>query len=97
MEWAAAGLEVVQCHFDDWEMTQAEAVADAGLHVALAIGPRTEVDAATVRGLAMASCDLACDGVLGAKGRGADVLGGPVERCAGSFGGCRTACRPARS
>jgi 2-oxo-3-hexenedioate decarboxylase len=79
VEWAAAGLEVVQCHFDDWEMTPAEAVADAGLHAALAIGPRAHVDAAIARGLATASCDLICDGALVARGHGADVLGGPLD------------------
>jgi 2-oxo-3-hexenedioate decarboxylase len=77
--WAAAGLEVVQCLFDDWEMTPAEAVADGGLHAALAIGPRTDVDAATVRDLAAASCELVCDGVRMATGRGAVVLGGPFD------------------
>src|SRR5262249_29427181 len=78
VEWAAAGLEVVQCHFDDWRMTPAEAIADAGLHAALAIGPRAVVDADGVRGLAAASCDLTRDGVLVGTGRGADVLGGPL-------------------
>ena len=77
--WVAAGLEVVQCHFEDWEMTPAEAVADAGLHAALAIGRRTEVDAATVRRLAAASCELVCDGVVVAAGHGAVVLGGPLD------------------
>ena len=79
VEWAAAGLEVVQCHFDGWEMTPAEAVADAGLHAALAIGPPTEVEAAAVRDLATASCDLSCDGVIVARGCGGDVLGGPLD------------------
>jgi len=78
VEWAAAGLEVVQCHFDDWKMTPAEAVADAGVHAALAIGPRTEVGAEAVRGLAMANCELVCDGVVVATGRGANVLGSPL-------------------
>jgi hypothetical protein len=80
VEWAAAGLEVVQCHFDGWEMTPAEAVAEAGLHAALAIGPRREVDAAAVHGLAAARCDLLCDAVLVATGRGTD---GPPGRPAG--------------
>jgi 2-oxo-3-hexenedioate decarboxylase len=79
VEWDAAGLEVVQCHFDGWEMTPAEAVAEAGLHAALAIGPRREVDAAAVHGLAAARCDLFCDAVLVATGRGTDVLGGPLD------------------
>src|SRR5262249_19945676 len=79
VEWAAAGLEVVQSHFEDWELTPAEAVADAGLHAALAIGRGTQVDAATVHALTTASCDLVCDGVPVASGRGTDVLGGPLD------------------
>ncbi len=79
VEWAAAALEVVQCHFEGWKMTPAEAVADAGVHAALAIGPPTEVDAAAVRGLAAAGCELVRDGALVATGRGANVLGGPVD------------------
>ena len=79
VEWAAAGLEVVQCHFEGWNMTPAEAIADAGVHAALAIGRPTEVDAAGAHELAEARCELFRDGVLVATGRGADVLGGPLE------------------
>jgi 2-keto-4-pentenoate hydratase len=79
IEWVAAGLEVVQCHFDRWEMTPAEAVADAGVHAALAIGPRTAVKAGAVRSLAAATCQLLRDGDLMATGSGADVLGGPLD------------------
>ncbi|MEA2544850.1 MAG: hypothetical protein QOI09_123 [Chloroflexota bacterium] len=79
VEWVAAGLEVVHCHFEGWEMTPAEAIADAGVHVALAIGPRTEVDGAAVRSLWSATCELLQDRVLTATGSGADVLGGPLE------------------
>src|SRR5262249_60429650 len=64
VEWAAAALEVVQCHFEGWQMTPAEAVADAGVHAALAVGPPTEVDAAAVRGLAAARCELLRGGLL---------------------------------
>jgi 2-oxo-3-hexenedioate decarboxylase len=79
VEWVAAGLEVVHCHFERWEMTPAEAVADAGVHAALAIGPRREVDAEAVQSLGAATCQLLRDGVLTATGNGADVLGGPLD------------------
>jgi 2-keto-4-pentenoate hydratase len=79
VEWVAAGLEVVHCHFDRWEMTPAEAVADAGVHAALAIGPRAAVTADAVRRLAVATCQLLLDGLPAATGSGADVLGGPLE------------------
>jgi 2-keto-4-pentenoate hydratase len=78
VEWVAAGLEVVHCHFERWEMTPAEAVADAGVHAALAIGPRTAVSADALRSLAAATCQLLLDGVVTATGSGADVLGGPL-------------------
>ena len=35
--WAAAGLEVVRCQFNNWGMSRAEAIPDAGPHAALAI------------------------------------------------------------
>lgn len=79
IEWVAAGLEVVQCHFSDWELTPAEAVADAGLHAALAIGPRTAVDSEAVRGLALATCELLRNGGPVATGLGSNVLGGPLD------------------
>jgi 2-keto-4-pentenoate hydratase len=77
--WAAAGLEVVQCHFEGWKMSPAEAVADAGLHAALTIGPRLEITAAQAVGLSAYECVLLCDGRPVATGRGSNVLGGPVE------------------
>jgi 2-oxo-3-hexenedioate decarboxylase len=43
------------------------------------VGPRTEVDSDAVRGLAEASSGLLCDGATAATGRGADVLGGPLD------------------
>jgi 2-oxo-3-hexenedioate decarboxylase len=79
VEWVAAGLEVVHCHFERWEMTPAEAVADAGVHAALAIGPRAAVKADAVRSLVVATCQLLLDGVVTATGSGADVLGGPLD------------------
>ncbi len=77
--WVAVGLEVVHCHFAGWKMSPAEAVADAGLHAALAIGPRRKVSADEVRGLSAYECDLMCNGVPITRGRGLDVLGGPLE------------------
>jgi 2-oxo-3-hexenedioate decarboxylase len=79
VEWVATGLEVVQCHFEHWEMTPAEAVADAGVHAALAIGPRTRVNADVVWSLGAATCELLLDDVLSATGSGIDVLGGPLD------------------
>lgn len=60
-------------------MSPAEAVADAGLHAALAIGSRRKVSPDEVRGLSAYECDLMCNGVPITRGRGLDVLGGPLE------------------
>jgi 2-keto-4-pentenoate hydratase len=79
IQWSAAGLEVVQCHFEGWEMSPAEAVADAGLHAALVIGPRREITAAEAVTLSACECVLLCDGKPVASGRGTNVLGGPLE------------------
>jgi 2-oxo-3-hexenedioate decarboxylase len=79
IQWAAAGLEVVQCHFEGWQMSPAEAVADAGLHAALVIGPRREITAAEAVALSAYECILLCDGTPVASGRGTNVLGGPLE------------------
>ncbi len=77
--WVAVGLEVVHCHFEGWKMGPAEAVADAGLHAALAIGPRRKVSPDEVRGLSAYECDLLCNGKPVTRGRGRDVLGGPLK------------------
>ncbi len=79
IRWAAAGLEVVQCHFEGWEMSPAEAVADAGLHAALTIGLRLEINAAEAMMLSACECFLLCNGKPVATGRGTNVLGGPLE------------------
>jgi 2-keto-4-pentenoate hydratase len=79
IQWAAAGLEVVHCHFEAWNMSPAEAVADAGLHAALAIGPRQKITAAEAIALSACGAVLLRDGEAVAEGNGKDVLGGPLE------------------
>lgn len=76
--WAAAALEVVECHFDNWKMTAAEAVADAGLHAGLCVGPRTSMDPASALDLANCTCEFMRDGTLIDRGLASTALGGPV-------------------
>jgi 2-keto-4-pentenoate hydratase len=45
IDWIAHGFEVVQSHYPNWKFTAAEAHACQGLHGALLIGPRTQVQA----------------------------------------------------
>lgn len=77
--WVAVGLEIVHCHFEGWKMSPAEAIADGGLHAALAIGPRRKLTPDQVSRLSAHECELMCDGETVTHGRGSDVLGGPLQ------------------
>jgi 2-oxo-3-hexenedioate decarboxylase len=77
--WAALGFEIVQCHYPDWRMTPADAIADAGLHGMLVIGDRIHVSADDALSLADVAVDLCQDRVTVATGTGANALGGPME------------------
>lgn len=78
IEWAAPALEVVECHFESWRMTAAEAVADAGLHAALCVGPHTTMDPASALDLANCTCEFIRDGALIDRGLATTALGGPA-------------------
>jgi 2-keto-4-pentenoate hydratase len=77
--WAAPAFEMVECHFHEWAIRPADAVADAGLHAALRLGGETAVDRAAARALAGLDVTLFLNGRQAAVGKGSDVLGGPVE------------------
>jgi len=77
--WVAVGLEVVHCHFEGWKMSPAEAIAGAGLHAALAIGPRQSVTVDVIAHLQGYVCELNGDGKAVSRGHGRDVLGGPLQ------------------
>ena len=77
--WAAAGFEIVQCHYPDWDMSPPDAVADAGLHGVLVVGQHGDLAAADGDLLAEVEVELRRENVVVARGSGADALGGPVE------------------
>lgn len=84
LDWVAHGFEIVHTHFAQWKFTAAQAVADAGLHGLLLVGPRIPVLAGTptvdlVQALAGLTIRLYGDGALKDEGRGANVLDGPVQ------------------
>ena len=56
--WAAACFEIVQCHYPRWDLTPADAVADAGLHALLAIGRRVQMGPTDPTALAAVEVDL---------------------------------------
>ncbi|MGR8921922.1 MAG: 2-keto-4-pentenoate hydratase [Gammaproteobacteria bacterium] len=85
VDWVAHGLEIVQCHYPDWQFTAADVVADAALHASLLIGPPRMLDTLgddPVAALETFSLALSCDGALRAEGRGENVLGNPLAALA---------------
>jgi 2-keto-4-pentenoate hydratase len=79
LDRAAAGFEIVQCHYPDWIMSPADAIADAGLHGLLAIGERVAISPGQSRALASAVVQLHRGSKAVATGSGSDALGGPAE------------------
>jgi 2-oxo-3-hexenedioate decarboxylase len=80
--WAALGFEIVQCHYPDWEMAPADAVADAGLHGVLVVGEHCELGVDGGGGLANVEVLLRRGSDVVARGRGSAALGGPAEAVA---------------
>jgi 2-oxo-3-hexenedioate decarboxylase len=79
LDWASAGFEIVHCHYPDWIMSPADAIADAGLHGTLVIGDRIEMLPESSKALASAVVRLRRCGDVVATGHGSDALGGPLE------------------
>jgi 2-oxo-3-hexenedioate decarboxylase len=79
ISWAAVGFEVVQCHYPGWEMTPADAIADAGLHGVLVIGQRVDLGPSDAPRLAEVHVEVVHENTVVAHGVGANALGGPVE------------------
>jgi 2-oxo-3-hexenedioate decarboxylase len=84
LEWVAHGYEVVDCHFPDWKFAAADTLADFGLHGALFVG---ELVAASripdlARALSTFEIELARDGETVDRGRGSNVLDGPLQAIA---------------
>jgi len=59
-------------------MSAVEAVADAGLHAGVAIGPHKKVSAAGAMELTGCECEPLRDGTLVDRGMATTALGGPV-------------------
>lgn len=81
--WVAHGFELVQSPWPDWKFGAGQAMASQSLHGALVVGPRHAVRRAA--GLAAAlsaltiSLSRAGTAEPVARGRGSDVLDGPVQ------------------
>lgn len=84
-DWVAHGFEIVQSPFPDWRFSAAEAIAAQGMHAALVLGPKRplptlgEAPDRMLEVLARCEVELACDGRSVERGRGENVLGGPMH------------------
>ncbi len=80
LAWVAHGFEIVHTHFADWRFSAPDTVADFALHGRLLVGPRVPVASFEHLGeqLAALSLTLGCDGREVERGRGHNVLGGPL-------------------
>lgn len=81
LAWVAHGFEIVHTHFADWRFTAADTVADFALHGRLLVGPRQDparfVDLKAE--LAHLTLVLSLGDAEVDRGRGANVLDGPVS------------------
>jgi 2-oxo-3-hexenedioate decarboxylase len=80
--WVALGFEIVQSIYPGWKFSAADTIAANGVHGALLIGPRQPYPpraAEWQRTLSSFAIDLNCDGRLVDRGKGQNVLGGPLS------------------
>jgi 2-oxo-3-hexenedioate decarboxylase len=83
IDWMAQGFEIVQSVFPGWKFAPADTVIVNGLHGALLLGPRRPAGlgnaADWVSDLAGFEIDLLRDGAVVDRGRGDNVLDGPLS------------------
>ena len=80
--WVALGFEIVQSIFPGWKFAASDTIAANGVHGALLIGPRHPFAPRAAdwrQTLGAFEIDLSCDGRLVDRGRGENVLGGPLS------------------
>lgn len=84
-QWVALAAELVDCHYAQWRLHPADAVADFGLHAGLIVGqpvPLTQDPGSLPdprRSLPEMVVALAGDGARLAEGNGSAVLGSPFN------------------
>jgi 2-keto-4-pentenoate hydratase len=80
--WVAHGFEIVQSIFPGWKFSLPDCTAANAMHGALLIGPRHDIGTnATewLRTLPQFEVELYCEGKLMERGRGSNVLEGPLS------------------
>jgi len=84
--WMAPGFEIVQSHFPEWKFAAADCTAAFGLHGALVIGERIELEsrdrARIAELLPRFHLTLRKGSEIVDRGVGANVLGGPAHALA---------------
>ena len=92
----ALGAELVDCHYEDWRLHPADAVADFGLHAGLVVGPSIPMTgdegwrSNPSDALRQMAVSLSGNGEQLAEGAGKAVLGSPMNVLA-ELGGSRSA------
>jgi 2-oxo-3-hexenedioate decarboxylase len=80
--WIAAGFEIVQSHFPQWQFSAADCTAAFGLHAALVVGTPIRLEDADREALAHRlpafEVELRHDGEVVDRGVGANVLDSPA-------------------
>jgi 2-oxo-3-hexenedioate decarboxylase len=80
--WVAHGFEIVQSIYPGWRFRGVDTIAANGVHGALLVGqphPLTSLSAANVaEALALFEVTLSCNGETIDRGKGSNVLGGPL-------------------
>ncbi|MBD5655326.1 MAG: hypothetical protein IAI50_09100 [Candidatus Eremiobacteraeota bacterium] len=77
--WWALGFEIVHCHYPNWQMTPAEALADGALHGALVVGTRIALSSAAEELRTPFTVELFRNGAGFESATTAAVLGGPLH------------------
>jgi 2-oxo-3-hexenedioate decarboxylase len=80
--WVAHGFEIVQSIFPGWKFSLPDCTAANAMHGALLIGPRQDIGKNAkewLRTLPQFEVELYCDGKLMERGRGSNVLEGPLS------------------
>lgn len=80
--WLAIGFEVIDCPYPEWQFKPADFVAAGGLHAALVVGQRVQVESETipalVNGLAAFKVRVSKNGEFIEEGSGRNVLRSPA-------------------
>lgn len=72
-------VEVIDSRIADWRIKLADSVADNASSARVVVGPAVDATEELLAGLADEAVELHVDGVLAAEGRGAEVLGDPLQ------------------